>query len=270
MHGVRPRNRRFLGPALATAAIAGLVALWAGAPAVSAGPEPAAAEAPAANPKAPVVVALGDSVPAGSACDCPNFVSAYAAKAADAAGTSATVRNYAVSGSTSADARALLGTGRVRAAVAGASTVLIMTGANDFVGAFEEVSGGAIAATAYPPVAHAVQTNITAAVRTVRALNDHARVVVLDYWAAMEDGDVAAHDYDAATRRAAAAATGYLDDAISAAARATGATYVSTFVAFKGADGSKDPTPLLADDGDHPNAAGHRVIARAVAAALSR
>ena len=42
---------------------------------------------------------------------------------------------------------------------------------------------------------------------------------------------------------------------------ATGATYISTLPAFHGQDGTRDPTNLLAPDGDHPNAAGHAAIA---------
>jgi lysophospholipase L1-like esterase len=48
------------------------------------------------------------------------------------------------------------------------------------------------------------------------------------------------------------------------AARATGALYVSTYTAFKGPAGTNDPTGLLAADGDHPNAAGHQLIARTI------
>ncbi|MEP6462263.1 MAG: hypothetical protein ABJC62_02360 [Frankiaceae bacterium] len=33
---------------------------------------------------------------------------------------------------------------------------------------------------------------------------------------------------------------------------------------FHGADGASDVDAMLADDGDHPNAAGHRVIAAAI------
>ena len=38
---------------------------------------------------------------------------------------------------------------------------------------------------------------------------------------------------------------------------------------IKGPDGHRDPTGLLADDGDHPNAAGHALIARLVLAQLT-
>jgi len=40
---------------------------------------------------------------------------------------------------------------------------------------------------------------------------------------------------------------------------------VDLYSPFKG-DGSKDPTSRLASDGDHPNSAGHQLIASALLA----
>jgi len=213
----------------------------------------------------PVVVGLGNSVPSGSACSCVNFVSAYAAMVAAGKNAKATVDNDAVSGSTSADVvNQLTNKSAVQAHVRAATTVLIMTGANDFNDAFDAVSLGAPAATMFPPVATAVQDNVTAVVQRIQALNRNAHVVVLDYWAAMEDGAVAARDYDPPTMAASLASTNYVNDALSVAAKATGALYVSTYTAFKGPAGTNDPTGLLAADGDHPNAAGHQLIARTI------
>lgn len=45
-----------------------------------------------------------------------------------------------------------------------------------------------------------------------------------------------------------------------------GMTYVDLVKPFRGPSGDSDPTPLLADDGDHPNAAGVDAIADALAA----
>jgi acyl-CoA thioesterase-1 len=65
-------------------------------------------------------------------------------------------------------------------------------------------------------------------------------------------------------------ATAYANNAVLGAARATGATYVSTSSVFKGANGRTDPTSLLAADGDHPNARGHQLIAQAPLGALPK
>jgi acyl-CoA thioesterase-1 len=229
---------------------------------------PADTSRPAA--KTAVVIGLGDSVPAGLNCSCTNFVAAYATKAADAAHRTATVHNDAVPGSTSADLVDALADAAVTAQLRSATTVLIMTGANDFAEAFAAVSEGAPAAKTYAPVAAAVQTNVTTIVKRIHALNGRAHVVVLDYWAAMKDGAVAEEAYDHATMTAAAQSTAAVNGALAKAAKAAKAGYVSTYVPFKGADGRGDPTSLLLDDGDHPNAAGHRLIAKTLLAALPR
>jgi lysophospholipase L1-like esterase len=135
------------------------------------------------------------------------------------------------------------------------------TGANDFNDAFDQVSLGAPAEETYASVATAVEDNVTTTVQKIHSLNASAHVMVLDYWAAMEDGAVAAEDYDVATTAAAIASTTYLNDSLAVAAKATGAVYISTYTAFKGPPGTRDPTALLVADGDHPNAAGHQLIA---------
>jgi acyl-CoA thioesterase-1 len=218
--------------------------------------------------KDPVVVGLGNSVASGTACSCVNFVGAYAALVAMGTNTKATVDNDAVPGSTSADVVNQLAKDAVQAEIKSATTVLIMTGANDFNDAFDQVSLGAPATATYAPVATAVQENVTTTVEKIHALNAGAHVVVLGYWAAMEDGAVAAKDYDGAAVAASIASTTSVNDALAVAAKATGAIYLSTYTAFKGATGTNDPTALLAADGDHPDAAGHQLIARTIYAAL--
>jgi lysophospholipase L1-like esterase len=150
----------------------------------------------------------------------------------------------------------------VRRQVSRAGTVLIMTGANDYVPAF---AAGASAAR-YRAIARTVRHNVTTAVEAVHTLNPHAQVIVLDYWAAMEDGRVAERDYTTAERRRARLATSSLDTALRAAAHDGNARFLSTYLAFNRA--AADVTRPLAADGDHPDAAGTRIITDALDALL--
>ena len=52
-------------------------------------------------------------------------------------------------------------------------------------------------------------------------------------------------------------------------ANEVGVVYVDVRTPFKGADGNRDDTALLMDDGDHPSEEGHKVLAEAVEAELS-
>jgi lysophospholipase L1-like esterase len=122
----------------------------------------------------------------------------------------------------------------------------------------------------YPPVAAVVQDNVTAAVTRIKAMNSKAHVVVLDYWAAEADGAVARGQYDVPTEQAALACTASVNAALAVAVKTTGARLISTLTAMKGKAGNGDPTSLLGADGDHPNAAGHAVIAEAINAAYPR
>jgi lysophospholipase L1-like esterase len=217
------------------------------------------------------VVGLGDSVPAGGGgCDCVNFVQAYGNLVTARTQHLSTVDNFAVGGTTSGDVVDEMSQPDVVAATKDATIVLIMTGANDYDDAFDEASIGFDPTAAYAQVATVVQDNVTNTIGKIKALNSKARVVVLDYWAAEEDGEVARIQYDPTTMDAAIACTTSVNTALALAAKASGATYVSTYTAFKGANGTKDDSDLLGSDGDHPNAAGQLVIAQAIAAAYPK
>jgi lysophospholipase L1-like esterase len=227
--------------------------------------QPAAAAALPALRRAPVVVGFGDSVPAGEHCGCLDFVHQYAASVGARTATRPVVHNYARGGSTSADVVKLLRKSGVDRAVERASAVVIMTGANDYIPAFHAVGNGA-SASRYKKVARAVEHNVSAAVRRIHRLNPSAEVVIVDYWAAMEDGKVAERDYNRAQRAAAWAATKSVDHALWSVANSTSARFVSTYLAFHRA--AADVTRLLAPDGDHPDALGTTVIADALSALL--
>lgn len=215
----------------------------------TAGPRHVIADTP---PGVPTVVTLGDSVPAGTNCDCDPFPDLFA-QARHAVSV-----NLAVSGATSSGVLDQLPT--AAPALARADQVLLMTGANDVAVAFD--SGGS-----FTSAADTVRVNVTATIQAIERIRP-VPVVVLGYWNVVRDGQVGAASYGPDGVRAAAAATAVANNALHAAADATGATYVPTGVVFHGPDGRQDPTSLLAADGDHPDAEGHARIALALRSAL--
>jgi acyl-CoA thioesterase-1 len=203
---------------------------------------------------APAVVAFGDSVPAGSACDCVPFPDLYAARL----NGGARAIDLAADGYTSADVLAQLRSGDVEDCLRHATTVLIMVGANDAADGFPGAG-----AAGYAEIADRTAANVTEAVREIHQVGGAALpVVVLGYWNVVQDGDAA--EFGPGEDVEAAIATDDTNRALEAAAEAGGAAFVPTYPLFKGADGRSDPTGLLAADGDHPNAAGHDVIAAAI------
>ncbi|MEU8240948.1 SGNH/GDSL hydrolase family protein [Actinoplanes missouriensis] len=191
------------------------------------------------------VVTLGDSVPAGTACSCSPFPALYARS------QHATDVNLAVPGMTAADV--LSAVPAERHALSTASEVVIMAGANDIAGVVGQPS-------AYAPAANGVRDDVVSTVTAIERIH-RVRVVVLGYWNVVEDGQVGAAAYGPDGVRDAARATEVLNTALREAAARTGALFVPTVAAFHGPSGDRDPTGLLAADGDHPDAAGHAVIA---------
>jgi lysophospholipase L1-like esterase len=205
------------------------------------------------------VVGLGDSVLSSQNCGCPGLLQDYADLAAARLNSRVRVRNEARPNAASAAVLARLRDKRVRAAVGAADLVVIYVGANDFRAAFDAVAGGGSPKRRYGRVADRVHRNVAAILEGIHHLNNHARVVLGGYWNDFKDGAVARREYTKARRLAAQQATDYTDDALRSAAITAGAHYLETRQIFhtKG-----DITPLLAADGDHLSAAGHRVIAR--------
>lgn len=217
-------------------------------------PDETTPPAPVPGRAPPVVVTLGDSVPAGTACGCEPFPGLYAQRLAP----DAISVDLAEPGTTAADVRALTGQAGTRAALRRATVVLVMTGANDFAAHFP---GGAD--PDYRAEAAEVRTDVEATVRQIRvAAGAAVPVFVLGYWNVVADGDAAG--FDPPDTAEAAVATTYADQALQQAAAATAAAYVPTTAVFKGPSGTGNPSGLLAPDGDHPNARGHAAIAAAI------
>ncbi|WP_375426403.1 SGNH/GDSL hydrolase family protein [uncultured Friedmanniella sp.] len=235
-------------------------------------PTPAASGSAASRLR---VVALGDSVTSGSHCDCTPFPELYGRGLTARARIPTTVTNDGVPGETSADLEHELAVdASLDRSVAAADVVLVTIGANDYGDQYSELTDGRCTDDGRPLacVQHALDqtgTAVTAVLRRVQQLRDGrpTTVLVTGYWNVFEDGDVASRKFSVLGLAATDRLTVAVNAKIKAAAVATGDLYVDLYAPFKGESAKRDPTPLLAVDGDHPDAAGHRVIARALLAA---
>jgi lysophospholipase L1-like esterase len=243
--------------------------------ALSASTPSTATTTPSASPSASAggepadhtVVAFGDSVPSGHACQCEPFPQTYGSLLAQRTGGQVAVDNLAVNGLTSAGLLAQLGGHRARAAVRRSDVVLVTIGANDFNDHRSQVVTGRCVRGDGDCVSDeltALRRHLRKVVAVIRSLRGSAPTTLLitGYWNVFEDGDVARHAYGESGLRAALRLTKRANAVIRSVSRAHGARYVDLLAAFQAT--GKDITTLLAADGDHPNAAGHAVIARAL------
>ena len=210
------------------------------------------------------VVALGDSVPSGAACGCDPFPVLYGRLLAHRTGHRVTVDDEGVNGLDTAGLVAQLGQPAVAGAVRRAGVVLVTIGANDFSDHHDDVTGGSCGAGSecVDDEVGTMRAGLAAALDRVRALRGGrpTTVLVTGYWNVFEDGDVAVGASGAAGLAASLTLTRRVNTVIRGTARAAGAAYVDLFPAFQ--TSGHDITGLLADDGDHPDAAGHALIAR--------
>jgi acyl-CoA thioesterase-1 len=193
---------------------------------------------------------VATSCPAASTQRSPSGIAKYAG-ARYARAQHAVDVNLAESGYTAADVLAQVPADS--AVLSGAAEVLLMVGANDLAEAFDDDHP-------YAPAAATVRIDVAATITAIERVR-RVPVIVLGYWNVVLDGQVGAARYGPSQVRAAAEATRYANDALQAAARQAGARFVPTEQAFHLPDGGRDPTALLAPDGDHPDAAGHAAIA---------
>ncbi|MDX6284030.1 MAG: hypothetical protein QOH03_5101 [Kribbellaceae bacterium] len=229
-------------------------------------------EAPAAHPRADLtVVALGDSVTSGVACHCTAFPRLYGRLVAERTGQSVAVDNQGVSGMNSDGLLGQLEDKRtgISEAVLAANIVLITIGANDFAD-HEDAVTRASCTPVVPDSCVATElsrlpANLRQILARIRALRPDATVLMTGYWNVFQDGQVARDLYTPDGIEASFALTRAANAAIAGVARSDGATYVDIFTPFE--KPGQDVTTLLSPDGDHPNAAGHALIAQTLAAA---
>jgi lysophospholipase L1-like esterase len=217
------------------------------------------------------VVAIGDSVTAGTNCNCTPFPDLYATELADRYDVRAYVQNDGTGGETSSDVvDDLTSDPAERDDIAQADIVVVTIGANDFGPHYNDVVTGACGGGDHLACVQdelgQLQDNLNAIVQRIHRLRGGAPTAVLltGYWNVFEDGDVAASSMSTQGRADSDTLTVATNRIIEGVADATQSTYVDLYTPFKGADGTQDPTNLLAADGDHPNGAGHKLIADAL------
>lgn len=202
------------------------------------------------------VVGFGDSVPAGTNAGGTNYVELVGQ--AESATRDTNVTNYAIPGLTTSGLWGQLQLPSVQQSISSADLILITIGANDLslddAGAADESA-----------ILAAENTRVDQILDLINRLRrPSSQVVMTDYWNVFEDGAVATAEGAAYVN-----ASDELTERLNAVLSESALTHGDIAVDLESAFGSGDVTSLLADDGDHPNAAGHAVIARAVLAAVT-
>lgn len=211
------------------------------------------------------VVGLGDSVPSGTDCACTNYVTLVARSLAARQHLPVPVTNLAANGQTTSGLLAQRTEPATRQALARASVAIVTVGANDFNPHLidDQPCRTPDSTGCYGSELTALEPGLQAVLDQIRgAMPPGAHVLVTGYWNVFRDGRVGAAEGTAYVANS-DALTRTVNADLATAAAATGTDYVDLYTPFKG-DGSRDDTPLLAPDGDHPNAAGHQMIATAV------
>jgi lysophospholipase L1-like esterase len=214
------------------------------------------------------LVALGDSVPYGSNCDCTPYPPLSADGITTTSGEKVGATNDAVPGYTTSDVlRQLESDDKVISHMLTAHAVEIEVGANDV--AYSNSCGTSV--ECYAPRLPTIEKNLSEIVNRVHELTSGHKtlVVLLDYWSVWLGGQYAATKGEAYVN-AAESMTDQVNSIIQSEAAKSGSSYVDLRAAFKGPDYSYDETHYLSNDGDHPNAAGHKQIAAATEAVIEK
>ncbi|WP_374970365.1 SGNH/GDSL hydrolase family protein [Terrabacter sp. BE26] len=239
-----------------------------GSAATSSTPPSTASSTTKSAPTGPLtLVGLGDSVPSAETCNCTGYVEQVGAQLKRLTHRPWTVHNDAVGGWTTADVENDVNTSPTRDHLANADLVLIEVGANDF--ALDRVADQgcfpAAGSSCWSPTLAGVRDGLTRIITAIRRI-DHRpdlRIGVLGYWNVTRDGAVG-RALGQAFVLGSDSLTRLVNDTLQQVALATGARYVDAYTPLKGESGTRDPTEDLLDDGDHPNASGHTLLARAV------
>jgi len=212
-----------------------------------------------------VVLALGDSVPSGHACDCRPFPETYGSLLSTNTGSPVSVDNRAVGGLDTAGLLSQLQKSDTRSAVRASDVILVTIGANDFGDHHDQVVDGECGRRDTDCVADELQSmrsRLDAALARIDSLRRGAptTVLVTGYWNVFQDGEVARRAYGETGLQASLRLTRQANADIRSAAAAAGARYVDLYQPFE--KSGRDVSSLMAADGDHPDAEGHALIAQ--------
>lgn len=207
-------------------------------------------------------------MPRGTNCSCTPYPPLTAGGLAAKSGKKATATNDSVAGYTTSNVLKQVESNRnVIRHLRVAEAVEIEIGANDV--AYSKSCGTSV--ECYAPRVPTIQKNLASIVRRVHHLTRGRKVLVvlLDYWSVWLGGQFAAAKGNAYVA-AAEEMTDRVNTVIKSTARNSGSAYVDLRAAFKGPNYTYDETKYLSNDGDHPNAAGHRQIAAAAQAVIEK
>ena len=246
--------------------------------AATAGPETPQPETPTSSPPAPGpatrlaptgpvrLVGLGDSVMSGTNCDCDGVTDELAESLHATWKVPVIQANLGDPGATTDDLLEDLTHDRYTiGAVRHADVVVVIIGANDVTDDLDVWRRTGCDRSCYLPHVRQMRSRLGRILARITDLegNRPFGLVVDGYWNILTDGHTALRQGGMPQLSWSRAVTASVDSAIKDAAGAAGAHYVELRSVF-----STAPDPLLADDGDHPNAAGVKAIARANLRAL--
>lgn len=211
------------------------------------------------------VVALGDSVTAGTGSH--SFVNDVATTLAANYKTTARVTNFAADGEATTGLIHDVQYSSRQAALAKADVVVIQIGANDFDESQAQNPGCAPVRTSgcYSAPMATMRSNLAQIVSTVKAVaKPNAKIVLLGYWNVFKDGfNGSARGTDYVKQGEALAR--WVNVQMSATASAQHTIYADGYMPFMQVANIQD---YLEADGDHPNNAGQRLLAKSVLSAL--